>query len=262
MSKKPWQIYHLPRPKSEASTGPLSLVDFEIYSGLEVPKKAFFVRLDGWKFKHLARNLKLKKPFDFKFAQNLVLVATKFFLPFNPCLAYIFSDEINFLFLSPTAFRRIEKIDSIFAGLASAIFSQVVGQVAVFDARVIPVGKANIRKYLVWRQAEAIRNHHNAYAQWVLQKSGLSPRAVAKKLLGIKMRKLEKICYEKGVILAKTPLWQQRGIMVIKEIYEKEGYDPIKKKRVKVLRHRPKEIWEVPSFSKKEGKDFLENIYG
>ena len=69
---KPWQIYGLPEPKSEASKGELSLVDYEIYSGLEVPEGNFyFVRLDGWCFHRLVKEIKAKKPFDKNFANSL-----------------------------------------------------------------------------------------------------------------------------------------------------------------------------------------------
>lgn len=47
---KLWKRLGLPQPKSEASRGTLSLVDNEVYSGIEIPSVppfTLFVRLDG-----------------------------------------------------------------------------------------------------------------------------------------------------------------------------------------------------------------------
>ena len=254
-SAKPWQRYGMPPPKSEASGGRLSLKDYEIYSGVEVPPGPFFVRLDGWGFHALAKQLKLRKPFDRRFAQTMAKVAESFFLPFNPALAYIFSDEINLLFIQATSFRRIEKIDSVFAGLASAVFSRLVSQPAAFDCRVIPVGKANVRKYIVWRQAECFRNHNNAWAQWVaIKKDRLSPRATDKTLSGMNVRALMRYCKARGVSLSSTPAWQRRGVLLYQESYRKRGYDPIRKKKVVVERRRVRTDWAPPLFSSPKGK--------
>jgi tRNA(His) 5'-end guanylyltransferase len=235
---KPWQKYGLPEPKSEASKGPLSLADYEIYSGLEVPSGPFFVRLDGWCFHSLTKRLKLKQPFDKKFASWMTATAKQFFTLFNPKLAYIFSDEINLLFLKRTSFARIEKIDSIFAGIASSIFSKLCGRPAIFDCRVIPIPKSKIVSYLLWRQAECFRNHNNAWAYWVLRKSGLSPRQAAKKLTGLKTAKLKEIC-AKMVNLNRTPVWQRYGILIYWTKYRKIGWNPIEKKKVFAERRKP-----------------------
>lgn len=185
--RRPWEIYRLPKPKSEASKGPLSLVDYEIYSGIVVPKKAFVARLDGWSFHSLTKKLKFKEPFDKLFASTLAKTTQQLFRIFNPDLGHIFSDEINLLFLKQTAFRRIEKIDSVFTALASSIFYSLLKKKfkevppVAFDCRVIPIGNKNILKYFVWRQAEAFRNFNNAYARYVLIKSGMSARQASKK---------------------------------------------------------------------------------
>lgn len=260
--QKPWEKYNLPEPKSEASKGELSLIDYEIYSGIEVPKKAFFVRLDGWAFHSLTKDLKLKKPFDKSFATKLIKTVTAFFLPFNPTLAYAFSDEINFLFLKNPTFRRIEKINSVFAGFASSIFAQLIKKniSLAFDCRCIPVGKVNILKYLIWRQAEANRNFNNAYAQYILIKKGFSPRKATKKLAELKTKDLIQLMKENNLDPNKLPLWQRKGIMLYKEAYKKKGYDPIRKKSVIVTRYRVKENWQLPAFNSIKGKTLIENL--
>lgn len=248
MKMKLWKKLGMPKPKSEASKGKLSFVDNEIYSGIMLPAgMPFFVRLDGWAFHHLAKEIRLKKPLDKKFAKVMVKTASGFFIPFNPCLAYIFSDEINLLFLKQTAFQRVEKIDSVFAGLASSVFSKHIGKISGFDCRCIPLERKDIIPYLIWRQAEAFRNCNNGYAQYLLmKKEKLNARAATKKLQGMKTEKLIAI---RKKYLKEIPEWHERGILVYRERYKKEGYNPIKKKKVIVERLRIVEDWKPPIFA-------------
>jgi tRNA(His) 5'-end guanylyltransferase len=228
----------------------------EIYSRITLPNKPFFIRLDGWGFHQLSKKAKLKKPFDKNFSEAMAKTAKQFFIPFNPCLAYVFSDEINLLFLQASSFKRVEKIDSVFAGIASSFFSKEIRQNATFDCRCIPIEKKDISKYLVWRQAEAFRNFSNGYAQYLLQtKEKLSPKAAAKKLQGIKTEKLAAIRKKYRV---KAPEWHERGILLYRQEYKKKGYDPIRKKKVLVERSKVIEDWKPPIFSK--NKKFVERL--
>ena len=248
---KLWKKLGMPKPQSEAGKGKLSFADNEIYSGITLPADMpFFVRLDGWSFHHLSRDIKLKKPFDKRFAQAMVKTASQFFTSFNPCLAYVFSDEINILFLKNTSFKRIEKIDSVFAGLASSVFSKQMGKgkASSFDCRCIPLKRKDIIPYLIWRQAEAFRNCNNGYAQYLLmKKEKLDARTATKKLHGMKTEKLRAIT-EKYHGLSKIPKWHERGILVYRERYKKKGYNPLIKKRVEVERIRIAEDWNPPIF--------------
>lgn len=267
MRKKLWKELGYPKPKSEASKGRLSFADNEIFSGITVPDMPCFVRLDGWCFHGFAKKLRLKKPYDKRFAGCMAETAKEFFLPFDPTLAYLFSDEINLLFLHKPGFERIEKIDSVFAGIASSRMLQLIGEKGAvpslsFDCRVIPVKKREIPKYLVWRQAEAWRNCNNAYAQWVLVKRGKSPRSASKELSGLKIKELQRVMKKHGLDIGKTPAWHRRGILLHKESYKKRGYDPIKKKKVIVERRRVKVDWGPPLFNTKEGKKFLKKLLG
>ncbi|MEM5798357.1 MAG: tRNA(His) guanylyltransferase Thg1 family protein [Candidatus Aenigmatarchaeota archaeon] len=260
MGKRPWEYYNLPPPKSEASKGPLSLVDWEIFSGLEVPTLPFWVRLDGWGFHTLAE--KLQKPYDKNFAKILVGIAKDLMQMFNAQLAYIFSDEINLLFTHFTAFRRVEKIDSVFAGIASARFSLTWKTPCAFDCRVIPVPKGKILSYLQWRQAECFRNHNNAWAYWLLRQAGLSARQAADFLEGLKTQHLVKLCRACGKDLSKTQTWQRQGIMLYWKKYKKSGWNPIKKKRVVAQRRRVVIEWNPPNFTKNRWliKELLSDI--
>jgi len=227
----------------------------EIYSKMTLPVgKPFFVRLDGRAFHNFSEKIRMKRPFDERFAKAMAKTAETFFQEFNPCLAYVFSDEINLLFLQASSFRRVEKIDSVFAGIASAKLSSELKCTASFDCRCIPIEKKEIIKYLVWRQAEAIRNCDNAYAQHLLQtKEKMSAKAAADKLRGIKTKKLVAL---RKKYMKNIPAWHERGILLYKQKCKKAGFDPIKRKKVLAERYKVLEDWKPPVFSK--NKKFFE----
>lgn len=252
---KLWQKFGLPPPKSEASGGDISLKENEIYSGIEIPEMPLFVRLDGWKWHSLAKFF--KKPFD-KFVPKCLSEAAKEIMKkFNGNLAYIFSDEINILFLKLYGFRRIEKINSIFSGIASSICSRIIGKNVVFDCRCIPIeNKEKILKYLIWRQAECFRNYSNAWAQFLLG----GGKKAAEKLKGLKIKEVYLICKKLGIDLLKKPKWQRHGILLYWEKYKKRGWNPVKKENVIAIRRRIKINWEIPNFNSSDGKKFLNEI--
>jgi|GEM_PF-514905 len=269
---KLWQKLKFPRPKSEASAGKLSLKENEIYSGIELPTRPqyFVARLDGWGFHSLAKQIKLKKPFDRWFMASLAEIAKNFFIPFNVAFAYIFSDEINLLFTKPTSFRRIEKIDSIFASIASSAFTNLLQKkfkkqkhfaaaFAAFDCRCIPLEKKDIIPYFIWRQAEAFRNSNNSYAQHILLKKKKSPRGVSKELEGMKTAQLRTLI-NKHIGLKKIPGWHERGIGLYKQAYTKKGYNPLLKRHVTVQRFKVIEDWNLPIFASKQGKKLLKRF--
>ncbi len=266
--EKLWQKLGMPEPNSEASAGELSFKENEIYSGIEIPEMPFFVRLDGWGFHGLAEQLKIKKPFDKQFIELMTKTAEAFFMPFNPCFAYLFSDEISILFMKATSFRRVEKIDSVFAGMASSILTNLIREKykkalnVIFDCRCIPLSKEEIIKYLIWRQAECFRNCNNAYAQHLMiEKERLNARAAAKKLKGMKTKELLEFV-KKYISTDKIPKWHSRGVALYKEAYQKKGFNPITKKTVVVQRMKAITDYELPVFASKEGKDFAEKIIG
>lgn len=246
---KPWELLGFPEPKSEASGGELSLKDYEVYSGIEIPNCPFIVRLDGWKFHRVCKELKLKKPFDIFLARSLIYIAKNMMKIWPAELCYIFSDEINLYYNKAVAWKRIEKIDSVFAGLASSLFQKYLiskgkkAQNIAFDCRCIPLfpkskSKALLEKYLKWRMAECFRNHNNAWALYVLEKDGLSSHSAAKRIHGLKTDELKKLCAQHHVNLECTPAWQRKGIFLYWQKYQKIGYDPVKRKKVKVWRRK------------------------
>jgi len=235
----------------------------EIFSQLQAPPDIpFFVRLDGRRFQAISKKVGAEKPFDERFAKCLVASARALFENnFNPALVYAASDEINALFLHATPFkRRIEKVDSVFAGIASSAFSLGLAKffkkplITAFDSRIIVSPKEKVTEYLTWRQRDAWRNHNNAYAYWLFRRNGYKPPEAAKKLKGLETKVLHEILFSHGINLNETPAWQRRGIFVYKEPYQKQVNSN------QAIRRQIKENWDLPLFSSREGQDLIQQI--
>jgi len=214
---------------------------WEIYSGL-CARPPLIVRADGRGFKKVLECS--KKPYDIDFARSMAGVVENFFLNFGPApaLAFTFSDEINLVFLEAPFAGRVEKIDSLVAGFFSAALSLELCRLVSMDCRTIPLCQAEICSYLVERQDEAWRNHIFSYGFCMLQEDGLNGRQAMEKLRGLREHEIHELVFQKGINLARTPIWERRGVM----IYRKSG-------RVAV-------DWEVPLFSSKEGDALLAEI--
>lgn len=236
----------------------------EIFSKACIPPETpLFIRLDGWRFKKLSKAINAEKPFDEKFAKCLVSSGKIIFRKgFNPALIYVASDELNVLFLNAVPFHgRIEKTDSVLAGIVSSTFSLGLQKlfnrksVAAFDSRVVIAHtEGKIIEYLSWRQMNAWRNHNNAYAYWVLRRTGLKPSEIAKKLKGLKTEELHETMFKQGVNLVETPRWQRRGILVYKQPFLKQAENHM------VTRWRIKENWSLPLFTEKDGAELIHQI--
>jgi tRNA(His) guanylyltransferase len=242
----------------------LDLTKHEIFSQLEIPPETpFFVRLDGWRFQAVSHAIGAERPFDEDFAKCLVTSGRALFQSnFNPALVYATSDELNTLFLQAVPFRRrVEKIDSVLAGVASSTFSLSIQRLfnkntaVAFDSRIIlSSSQEKINEYLTWRQGDAWRNHNNAYAYWFFRKRGHKPSEASKMLKGLKTKELHEALFSQGIKLAKTPPWQRRGILIYREPYQKNA------KNHMVTRRRTKENWNIPIFSSTRGKGLIQQI--
>ncbi|MEM2971378.1 MAG: tRNA(His) guanylyltransferase Thg1 family protein [Candidatus Bathyarchaeia archaeon] len=236
----------------------------EIFSKTCVPpENPFFVRLNGWKFKKLSETIKTEKPFDRRIAESLVSSGKALFRKgFNPALIYIVSDELNALFLGVAPFRgRIEKMDSVLAGLVSSAFALSLQKLfgvtvdVAFDSRVVVASDvAKAVEYLVWRQMDAWRNHNNAYAYWIFRKTGLAPSEISEKLKGLKTGEIHEIAFKQGVNLAETPQWQRRGVLLYKQPLLKQTETNIAE------RWMVKEEWSLPLFTSENGKKLIKQI--
>lgn len=223
-----------------------------------------FVRLDGRAFHHLARTLCLARPFDERFGDAMARVARRLVADsgLSPVFAFTFSDECSLFFSRLPFDGRVEKLDSVLAGYASSALTIELGidEPVAFDARVVFVDPVSARDYLVGRQAEAWRNHINAYAQAALLAEGLGPRQVAARLRGIGAPAIHDLVFERGVNLAETPAWHRRGTMIYRSQVEVSGCDPRTGETSVAIRSRATIDRDLPLFSSDEGRAFLAGL--
>jgi len=234
--------------------------DREIFSGL-ITTVPFVLRLDGRSFHHLSRDVGYGKPYDRVFSENMVKTARALLEDsgFAPSFAYTFSDEISLYITSPVFDCRVEKLVSVAAGLASSAFTlfSSVQHPLSFDCRVVPIDEGQLAAYLAWRQAEAWRNHINGYVHKLLMDTGLSATAAQRRLDGLKSSMLHELAFSFGVNLAETPAWQRRGTAVYRSVVETDGYNPISREAVRVLRRVPVVDEDLPLFKTPEGVSWL-----
>jgi tRNA(His) 5'-end guanylyltransferase len=237
----------------------------EIFSAITAIPPVF-VRLDGRAFHRLAECLGLEKPFDEFLHKAMVTACTSLVADsgLNPDFAYTFSDEISLYFTKLPFSGRVEKIDSVAASYAASSVTLALGgtMLVAFDARVIPATPAWAVEYLANRQAEAWRNHINAYCQQALIDEGMDARKAAEKLKGLQAKDLHEMMHSRGINLATTPAWQRRGTLIYKKVTEKEGYNPITKETVIAERSAVVAESELPLFTSPEGKEFLGKVLG
>lgn len=120
------------------------------------------IRVDGRAF----HGLKLAKPFDSVFFQCMATTATALCREIQgSVLAYFQSDEISIIArddmqpnTEPWAGKRLSKVLSLSAAIATANFGNGYG-IRQFDSRafVLP-DLSEVTNYLIWRQQDATRN--------------------------------------------------------------------------------------------------------
>ncbi|NMX21286.1 tRNA 5'-guanylyltransferase [ANME-1 cluster archaeon GoMg4] len=237
--------------------------DREIYADIKaIPP--LIVRADGRNFRRVLSG-EFEKPYDERFAKGMAEAVVIFFETsgFDPKLAYIFSDEINLFFPQVPFKGRIEKLDSVIAGFLASALTIVLDfkEAIAFDARTIPVcSREDVWEYLTQRQAEAWRNHINAYGYYGLQESGLSEKEAEERLKGMKAAQVHEMLFRTGINLNETPMWQRRGILIAKERYEKEGYNPKAAKKVVATRYEVVQLWDLPLFESEEGRNLMAEL--
>lgn len=236
----------------------------EVYSELYcVPP--VFVRIDGRNFKQVLSRIGCERPYDHRLASAMADAVELFFRQSGlaPLFAYTFSDEVSFFFNELPFEGRIEKLDSIIPSFIASALTMFLGQkeACSFDARVIPIHPELVEGYLLWRQAEAWRNCINSHAFYALLKEGMEEKEVAEMLRNKRSEEMHQLLFERGINIALVPAWQRRGIMVRKETYGIQGFDPQQKKETISFRTRIRQDWELPRFRSEEGRAFIEGLY-
>ena len=214
---------------------------WEIYSNLKA-RTPLVARADGRGFKKILESR--KKPYDMDFARSMIDATVKLFEDsgLTPSLAFTFSDEISLIFLEAPFSGRVEKIDSVIAGLLSGELSMALGRVVSMDCRVVSVCRAEIVEYLVDRQDETWRNHVFSYGFYMLLKDGLTNTQAMEQLLHMREFEIHELVFRKGVNLAKTPAWERRGVLV----YRMSG---------EIVQN-----WDLPLFKSEDGRILIDRL--
>jgi tRNA(His) guanylyltransferase len=232
----------------------------EIYKDIKALPPAI-VRVDGRNFKETLSRRGFEKPYDLKLEKAMVAASRSFIENSGLAVewAYTFSDEINLFFTELPFDGRVEKIDSVVPSFLASALALGLGanEPLAFDSRVVPLHSEDVAGYLQWRQAEAWRNHMQAYGFYTLIKEGISERAAAKMMRGMKFEGIHEMMWQRGINLGETPAWQRKGVFIHKKAVEKEGYDPVRKKKVIVERAKIEELWDPPLFGSEEGIELL-----
>ncbi|MEV6610997.1 tRNA(His) guanylyltransferase Thg1 family protein [Kutzneria sp. NPDC051319] len=221
----------------------------EWFHGLTVPPGAHaVVRVDGRGFSRLTEE-RFEKPFDERFSRIMVATAEAMLGEFGARYVYTESDEISVLLPPDTNLfgRGVEKIVSITAGFASAVFTHEAGRPAVFDSR-IWLGNTGeeVLDYFSWRQGDATRCALNGWCYWTLRHQGKSRREADAAMSGASTAAKNELLYGYGVNFNETPAWQRRGIGLWTEEFERPGHDPVRDRAVTAVRRRVRIERELP----------------
>lgn len=223
------------------------------------------VRADGRNFKESLARLGLEKPYDVRFERAMVSAGRSLVEEsgLGPDWIYTFSDELNVFFKVLPFDGRVEKLDSVVPSYLASTLTITLGVDVplAFDARVVPLHYEDVAGYLRWRQAEAWRNHMQSYGFYTLVKEGIPEREASKQMHGMKFEDIHEMMWQRGVNLGETPAWQRKGVFIYKKAMKKEGYDPVKKKKVLVERAEVEESWDPPLFGSVEGREFLKKLF-
>lgn len=235
----------------------------EIYSDLRCAPP-FIIRVDGRTFKASLLRMGFKKPFDSSFAVSMGNAVEALFKKsgLSPVFGYTFSDEVNLFFKDTPFDGRVEKLNSIVPSfLSSALTLGLNAQEPLaFDSRIVPVCREQIAEYLDWRQREAWRNCINSYAFYTLVSQGSSEKEAAVVLRKKRSSDAHELLFSYGINISKVPAWQRKGILVHKERYSIEGYDPLMKINKSSIRTRVVQNWDIPVFHSPEGRSLINSL--
>lgn len=201
----------------------------EWFHGLTVPPGMWTVlRVDGRGFSGFTER-NFDKPFDPRFSALMVETAQAMLTEFDARYAYTESDEISLLVTHDMFKRGVEKLVSISAGVASAVFTHAAGVPAHFDSRVwLGAGPGDVVDYFSWRQSDATRCALNGWCYWTLRKAGASRREATRRLHGTSTADKNELLFGHGVNFNELPAWQRRGIGLWWETREHAGHDPVR----------------------------------
>ncbi len=216
-----------------------------------LPGVHIVVRLDGRNFTTLTKQRdRFEVPFDEGFRDAMLgTVGHLMDCGFRTIYGFTESDEISILLhVEDQSFgRKIRKLDSVFAGEASAFFSRALDVHGAFDGRVCQLPSvADVIDYFRWRNEDAHRNALNAHCYWMLRGAGEEKRTATTRLSGLSVGQKNELLFQGGVNFNDLPLWQKRGMGVYWEGYDKVGENPMTGEQTVARRRRLKHDLDLP----------------
>lgn len=191
---------------------------YETWNEATVLDGMFLVaRIDGRGFTRLTKEqLDFDKPFDLRFHEYMSETVQHLMnCGFNVIYAYTQSDEISLLFHPrEKAFAgKIRKYTSLLAGEASAKFSLLLGNLGVFDCRMIQLPNAAlVVDYFRWRQEDAHRNSLSAHCYWRLRNNGLTANEATQQINQLSTSGKNELLFNNNINYNDFPAWQKRGV--------------------------------------------------
>lgn len=231
-----------------------------------LPGLCMVARLDGRSFTRLTKEVHpFEAPFDPRFRDMMVETAEHLIAGcgFKVVYGYTESDEISLLFaLEENSFgRKLRKLISILAGEGSAKFSLLLGAVASFDCRIAQFPSLDlVVDYFRWRNEDAHRNALNAHCYWLLRKQDKSAGDATATLKGLSVADKNELLFSNGINFNDLPSWQQRGVGLYWEAYDRLAENPVTGKQVLARRRRIRRDLELPM--KDDYSAFLRKLIG
>lgn len=195
------------------------------------------IRLDGRGFSKFT--LQYAKPFDQQFHQIMVQTAQTVLRDLIGIYAYTQSDEISIL-LPPNwrqFNRRIEKLVSTSASLASSVVSIATQRAVQFDGRIWSSDSSeDVRDYFKWRQWDSRRNALEGWCYWTLRHHGNTVGEATSRLKNLTVNEKLDLLAQQGVAFDLVPKWQVHGVGIrwVKE--NRIGVDPRSGKQCEAVR--------------------------
>lgn len=216
------------------------------------PENYIVARIDGRSFTRLTKEVcRFEAPFDKKF--NAMMVQTVKDLigmsGLDIIYGYTQSDEISLLFARGAGSfgRKVRKLNTILSGTASSSFSLQLGQMAVFDCRIIPLPNDElVGDYFAWRMEDCMRNCLNSWCYWTLRKEGENATRASALLKGKSTAFKSGFLSRRGIDFNGLPAWQKRGVGVYWKEFEKTGFNPVKGEETKAIRRELFADYDLP----------------
>jgi tRNA(His) 5'-end guanylyltransferase len=183
------------------------------------------IRVDGRSFSRLCDE-HFERPFDPRFHEIMIKVAKALLVELQGVFAFTESDEISILLPAHTDLfgRKIEKLVSISAGIASSRFTRECSAGGHFDSRVwVAPTVQHVADYFRWRQSNATRCCLNDWCYWTLRKEGRNVHEATVTLEGLSAIEKNELLFARGITFNDVPLWQRHGVGIYWDAVPRSG---------------------------------------